>query len=95
MLKKRGKLPLFILGSGERLWIRNINRGLQHRDGIKAMGLDKHQEEGLRGEKGRALQRKGGERTEGELGPGALSLELVKEGKGNPGRKMEKEQLVK
>lgn len=70
-------MPLFILGSGEKLWIRNINRGLQHRDGIKAMGLDKHP--GGRTKKGRRERQGITERRRGrENWAWALSLELVK-----------------
>ena len=119
-------MPLFILGSGERLWIRNINKGSaahqfssvaqscptlcnpmnrstpgfpvhhqlpEHMDGVKAMGLDKHPG-------GRTKRRREGqgikERRGEDTGPWSTPvLELVKRGKGNPGMKMEKEQLVK
>lgn len=72
-------MPLFILGSGERLWVKDI-RGLQHMDGVKPWGYISTQEEGQRGdEKGRALKR-GGERTEENWALGHSSLRACGKG---------------
>lgn len=72
--KKRGSCLYSYWALGRGSGLETLMRGLQHRDGIKAMGLDKHPggRTKRRRERQGITERRGEDR--GELGPGALQF---------------------